>query len=54
MKKSKRAKAIKKALRVNIQGLYEIAEIIKGKKFTKEVYYAIKHLNKIIVKSEKD
>lgn len=45
MKKSKR---VKLAIRKSIQGLYEIAEVSKGKKKKAEIYYSIGHLNNVL------
>ena len=44
-------KAKKEIVRKEIQSLYEIAELFKGKK-QKEVYYAINHLNNLLLKKD--
>ena len=46
----KKAKKIKRALRKDIQSLYEIAEVVKSKKSKGEIYYAINHLNNVLKK----
>ena len=45
-------KKVSKAIRRDVQSLYEVAEEIKGKKNKNEIYYAINHLNNVLKKQK--
>lgn len=46
-----KTKAKKEIVRKEIQSLYELAELFKEKK-QKEIYYAINHLNSLLLKKD--